>query len=282
MKAQIIPVLLCFALITILPGCEKDNEAVPSSEIETTFELARTQALADNSLEDAYDLLTEAVADHDLMGARIQDVSQTMNNLSCATVTVTPMNGFPKTIVIDFGTGCTSPNGITRSGKINVVLSDSLRLTGSTSVMTFDNYFVMGFKKEGTITWTNTSTATERSWQRVVANGKLTEPGGAFWLHSGTRNVVHISGAQTPRFLSDDEFSITGNSTVTNAAGRTRTSTIINALHKRVICPNIDRGRIRIEGPNHFAILDFGNGACDRDATISIDGNPPRAILLRP
>jgi hypothetical protein len=216
------------------------------------------------------------------MGARVQDVTQTMNNLSCATVTITPLQGFPKTIVIDFGGGCTSPNGVIRSGKINVVLSDSLRIPGSTSVMTFDNYFVNGFKKEGTITWTNTSTATERSWTRVVTNGKITEPGGNYWLHSGTRHVVHIAGAQTPRYLLDDEFSITGNSTVTNSAGVSRTSTIQNALHKKVVCANIDMGTIRIDGPNHFAILDFGNGVCDREATISINGNPPRTILLRP
>ena len=282
MKSKLIPVFLSLAIIAILPGCKKDNETSPVSEIETTFELSRNQALADNFTEDAHDVLTEAVADNDLMGARVQDVFESLNNLSCATITVTPLQGFPKTIVIDFGTGCTSPRGITRSGKINVVLSDSLRIPGSTSVMTFDNYYVMGFKKEGTITWTNTSTPTERSWSRVVANGKVTEPGGAYWLHSGTKNVVHIEGAQTPRNVLDDAFSITGNSTVTNSAGRTRTSTIVTALHKRTDCANIDRGTIRIDGPNHFAMLDFGNGICDREATISINGNPPRTILLGP
>lgn len=283
MKLKLLSVILPIAIIAILPGCKKDDtNSNPSSEVETTFELSRNEAIADNYTEDAYDLFTEAVADNDLMGARIQDVSQTMNNLSCATVTVTPLQGFPKTVVIDFGSGCTSPNGITRSGKITVVLSDSLRIPGSTSVMTFDNYFVNGFKKEGTITWTNTSTPSERSWTRVVTNGKITEPGGNYWLHNGTRHVIHIAGAQTPRFLPDDEFSITGNSTVTNSAGVSRTSTIQNALHKRVACPNIDMGTIRIDGPNHYAILDFGNGVCDRFATISINGNPPRTIPLRP
>src|SRR5690606_6700275 len=188
--------------------------------------------------EDAYDLLTEAVVDHDLMGARIGGVGQSTNNLSCATVTVTPLQGFPKTISIDFGSGCTSPNGISRSGKINVVLSDSLRITGTTAVMTIGNYFVQGYKKEGTVTWTNTSTAAQRSWDRVVTNGKITEPGGTYWLHSGTRHVVQIAGAQTPIHRDDDIFSITGNSTVVNQAGISRTGTIQNALRKRVDCAN--------------------------------------------
>ena len=70
----------------------------------------------------------------------------TSNILPCATLTVTPLIGFPKTITIDFGTSCTSPNGITRKGIIRVVISDSVRKTGSTAVMTFDNYFVNNFK----------------------------------------------------------------------------------------------------------------------------------------
>ena len=48
-----------------------------------------------------------------------------------------------------------------------------------------------------------------------------------------------------------------------------------------MICDNIDRGKIKIQGPNHFAVLDFGDGTCDRIATITIDGNTPRTILLR-
>ena len=85
-----------------------------------------------------------------------------MGILGCATVTVTPQLGFPKTIVIDFGTGCSSNNGTTRKGKINVVLSDSLRKSGSTAVMTFVGYYVNRFQKEGTITWTNISTPTSK------------------------------------------------------------------------------------------------------------------------
>ena len=44
-------------------------------------------------------------------------------------------------------------------------------------------------------------------------------------------------------------------------------------LEKKVICENIDKGSIKITGPNHFALIDFGDGICDRDATISIDGS---------
>ncbi len=260
-------------------ACKKDNNS--SSEIETTYELSEDQAISDNLNSDAEYVLNEAGIDNNFSGNSPVTVTSTLNVLSCATVTVTPLQGFPKNISIDFGGGCTSTNGITRSGKIYITLSDSLRKSGSVAVMTFDNYYVSGFKKEGKLTWTNTSQANVKSWQRKCEDGKVTAPGGRYWLHVGTQDVVQTQGSSTPHNLLDDVFSITGTHTVTNAGGKSRASTITEALEKKVSCDNIDMGKIKIEGPNHFAILDFGDGSCDKIATISIDGNTPRTILLR-
>lgn len=274
--------LLTATTIIVVGGfsaCKKDNNS--SSEIETTFELSGDQAISDNLNSDAEYVLNEAGIDNNFSGNTPATVTSTLNVLSCATVTVTPLQGFPKNITIDFGGGCTSTNGITRSGKIYVTLSDSLRKSGSVAVMTFENYYVSGFKKEGKITWTNTSQASTKSWQRKCEDGKVTAPGGRYWLHTGTQDVVQTQGSSTPFNLLDDVFSITGNHTVTNAAGKSRISTITDALEKKVSCENIDMGKIKIEGPNHFAVLDFGDGSCDKIATISIDGNTPRTILLR-
>lgn len=270
--------LIAAALFTLgiaTTSCKKNDV----EDFETTFELSGDQAISDNLTEDARSVLDEAAVSVNLMGSR--DIAQTTNILSCATVTVTP-GAFPKTITIDFGTaGCTSPNGVYRKGKINVVLSDSIRRTGSTAVMTFDNYYVNLFKIEGTATWTNTSSAGTFSWTRKVENGKVTAPDGRYWLHSGLRSVVQTSGSSTPLNLLDDVYSITGNHTVTNAAGKTRTANVLEALQKKTICENIDKGKIKIEGSSHYAVIDFGDGSCDRVATISIDGRTPRTILLR-
>ena len=280
MKTKNILLLSASAVLIGFSSCKKtDSSAV--DEYETTFELATDQGVADNLTEDANDVLNEATVDKNLMGGHTTGTVETTNTLSCATITVTPATGFPKTMVIDFGTGCTSVNGIFRAGKITVVLSDSLRRSGSTAVMTFQNYYVNGFKKEGTITWTNTSTATTKSWQRKVEDGKITSPTGNVWLHYGIRDIVQTAGAATPLNLTDDVYSITGNHTVTNSAGRTRTCTVINALQKKTACNNIDMGTIKVQGPNHFAIIDFGNGTCDNLATISIDGRPSRTFFLR-
>jgi hypothetical protein len=261
-------------------SCKKTDYAVATSEIVTTVELSKNQAIADNLTEDANDVFMEAASDKNLLGGKVFGTLESMKILGCATVNVTPLEGFPKNISIDFGAGCVSPNGILRKGVINIVLSDSVRKTGSTAVLTFDGYYVNGYKKEGTITWTNTSTIDVKGWERKVENGKITAPGGKYWLHSGIKNVVQTEGYNTPLNLLDDVFSITGSHSVTNSGGITRTSVITEPLQKKTVCSNIDKGEITVQGPNHTAVIDFGDGTCDKIATISIDGGTPQVFLL--
>ena len=279
MKLKKIFALLSLPSLFFFVSCQK-QETEPDPELETTFKLSEDQAISESIDDDANAVFFEASINSGLY--RTNGTVETTNILSCATVTVTPQNTFPKTIVIDFGTGgCVSADGLARKGKINITLSDYLHNPGSTATMTFDNYYAAGFKVEGTITWTNTSTPNGVSWTRQITNGRVIEPlGGYYWTHEGTKNVIQTAGANTPLNLLDDVYSVTGNHTVTNPAGKTRTVTILEALEKKTTCHNVTKGKMKIQGPNHFAILDFGDGTCDNIATITIDGNPPRTILL--
>lgn len=272
--------LLATAIVSLAIGfnsCKKSDKTSATDEIEATFELSGDQAIADNLAEDANDVFMEIAQDNNVAGNFAPE--PVTNVIPCATVTITPATGFPKTIVIDFGTSCTY-RGITRSGKINIVLSDSVRRSGSSAVMTFDNYYVNLFKVEGTYTWLNTSTPGTRSWRRTTQAGKITSPSGRYWLHEGVRDVVQTAGVSTPQ-ITDDIFSITGTHKVTNAAGKERDITVLEALQKKNACANIDKGKLKVQGPNHFAIINFGDGTCDNLATISIDGRPERTIILR-
>ena len=281
MKLKQIFALLSLPSLFFFASCQKE-ESEPDPEIETTFNLTENQAVSESIGDDANVVFFETAATAGLIGYRLNQTAKTTNTLSCASVTITPQNSFPKTMVVDFGAnGCTSADGVSRKGKINITLSDSVHHPGSTAVMTFDNYYVSGFKVEGTITWTNTSTPNSISWTRQVTNGRVVTPlSGYYWLHEGTKNVTQTAGANTPLNLLDDVYSVTGNHTVTNPAGKSRTVTIMEALEKKTICHNVSKGKMKIQGPNHFAILDYGDGSCDNTATITIDGNPPRTILL--
>jgi hypothetical protein len=274
--------LVLLATSIVIVSCKKARETI--DEVQTTIEISGNQAITENLTADTYDMLQEAAVDKNLMGGRVDEVQQTTQTLSCATVTAT--GNFPnKLIVIDFGTaGCTSNNGIFRKGKINVTLTDSLRKTGSIATITFDNYFVNTFKKEGTITWTNTSVANSatRSWNRKVANGKITNTvNNNYWTFTSDINLTQTAGVNTPNILTDDVHTLSGTQTTTNSAGSSRTLTTQTALQKKASCANVDQGILKVQGPNHFALIDFGNGTCDNQATVSVDGRPSTTITLR-
>src|SRR5882762_7412480 len=194
MKSKNLLLLLAATATIGFVSCKKNTDA--TDEFETTFELSGDQGVANNLTQDDNEVLNETAVNNNLAGSNFSDgpgfptssgiggTSGTTGILGCATVTITPLVGFPKTIVVDFGTACTSPSGVVRSGKINIVLTDSLRLSGSSATMTFTNYYVSGFKREGTIVWLNTSSGPgTKSWRRTVTDGKITAPNGNYWLH---------------------------------------------------------------------------------------------------
>jgi hypothetical protein len=283
MKPTNLLMITAIGALAILSSCKKDDASgTTDSEavVEQTFQLGTDNAMADEFVELDNDLLLQSAQDRNLLGGRFYPQGGEPENLiPCATITVTPATGFPKTIRISFDSTCTAPGGVVRSGVVQIVISDSIRRPGATSVMTFENYYVNHFRREGTITWTNTSVPPVRSWRREVVGGKITAPNGAFWLHESIKNVTQTAGSSTVHII-DDVFSISGNGSITNPAGITRTATIIEPLQKKVACHNIDKGKVKFQGPHHFAILNYGDGTCDNLATISIDGRPPRTIIL--
>jgi hypothetical protein len=284
MKTKLfLTVLVIVSFAITLSSCKKTNDTL-IEEIETTFELSGNQAVADNLTQDAGDVMEEAAARNNLLGATASGTTTTTNNWLPPCVIITVTGNFPaKNIKIDFGTGCTSPNGVFRKGIINILLTDSLRKTGSVATVTFTNYYVNTFKKEGIIVWTNTSVTGSgtRSWNRTVTDGKITAADGSYWLHTSNIDITQTSGVSTLLDITDDIFSISGTRTVTNQKGKTRTGTTQTPLQKKTNCANIDQGILKIQGPNHYALIDFGDGACNNLATISIDGRTARTIILR-
>jgi hypothetical protein len=282
MKLTKITALAFFTAALIFTSCKKDN--ANAEEIAITVEAAENQATADNTDEDVIDLTEEAAARGNVLLDVPSGNNQPINNNylgQCVIVTVT--GSFPaKNIKIDFGTGCTDRFGNTRKGVINVVLTNFLFTPNAVATITFDNYFINNIKREGTITYTNKSTLgnPNKVWQRTVTNGKVTMPNGRYWLHTADITYTQTAGALTPNTVLDDVFNITGTRSTTNAAGKTRTATTLTALQKVIACRYITQGTLQLQGTNHTAVLDFGDGTCDNKATISINGRPERNIIL--
>jgi hypothetical protein len=267
-------------------SCKKTSDNTPvDTSTAPTIQATSDQSTSDNITDDANNAMNENVSELAL-GYAMKGGPVTQNPSTCATVTV-PGGGFPKTITIVF-TNCSSTWNplIVRNGTVNIYINDSLRKVGSYAQMTFSGYTVnyLGtgntYQVEGTYTWTNTGgvPGVSRSWDRTVAGGRITNTSnGHYWTHSGFRHLTqNLNG--TPFDPSDDTFTVAagGYHTITSSTGITHNDTIVSTLVRTLPCRWIHQGSIKISGPYHSAVLDFGynpnNTTCDDDASYTIDG----------
>lgn len=204
----------------------------------------------------------------------------------CAVVTITSTNGgFPKTITVDFGTGCTDKRGITRKGKIIITATDRLYVPGATITVTRDGFYVDNTKVEGEFTLSNITTdPLIPAFRKAVTNGKITRQDGSYFTFNSSRKYKMIDGATTKLNIWDDIWEIyDGTQSVNRSNGTYLNSTIIptNNLIKRNACRFISKGKISLKGSKIDGVLDFGNGDCDNLATFSSANGTVYQINLR-
>lgn len=267
MKKQIIvfasAVLFAAGVFT---ACKKDNSAA-----ETDFQTTSTDLVT------VEDLSEQAEIDADLA------IEERGGNTGCPTITSTqPIGVFPNTITVDFGTdGCTRPNGRVLKGQIIINQSAPRTELNATRVATFQDFYVNDVRVDGSHT--------------AVSNG-LDASGNPFWSRTGTKTltwpdgktatwesahtVTQTEGNGTPE-LADNVWKIEGSCSGTNRNGQDFTSEITEPLIKRANCRWIVDGMRTIEHGIRSRTIDFGDGDCDNDATVTTGNGKTFAIKLR-
>ena len=285
--------LLAFSLIGAITftSCKKDDN-VSSVTDNNPIELAATQeattqeAETEAQYDDVFNItasMNSSQVGEDLgVGANVSGLfelgsTNTTNTTPCFTITVVPNipHVFPKTVTIDFGTGCLGRDGKYRKGKIVSIYTNPMVVPGAKVSTTFVDYFVDSFHIEGTHITENTSTSNMQGWKIVVIDGKITNTNTNRWRKwNSTKNVLQIEGNGTPHFPLDDVYKITGNARGSNSAGHTWASLVIEPLIKKFTCPWIVKGTVKLIRDGREALLDYGNGNCDNLAIIYINGVP--------
>ncbi|HEU4718249.1 MAG TPA: hypothetical protein VFU15_10460 [Bacteroidia bacterium] len=179
---------------------------------------------------------------------------------------------WPKTLVIDYGTGCTDPvDGKVRKGRIRCVLSNSWDSIGTTCTMSLDTFFVGAIQFEGTCTITRTGTNT---FHKVVTNGKCTKSGTSPWtvLWDCDRTIEYQSGLTDSTQV--QVIKITGTNHGTDRNGKTWSSDITTPIIRDMDCSWLTSGVVDItpEG-KPTRTVNFGDGTCDNKGTITVDGS---------
>jgi hypothetical protein len=275
--------MVAFAATVFFISCSKDDSDTDNTDETTLVTLSAADVTAESMYDDAYNEVMTANEENGLMNRENTGSNNTVSGRpnGCATVEVSPADPavFPKTVTLDYGSsGCSGTSGITRKGKIIYTVSDKFRNAGSVISVTFESYSVNGYTIAGTYSITNNGGGNGLNISTQVNGGKITYPDGKYYNYSGAKTLVQAAGIATPA-VTDDEFTITGNNTLSSSDGNAVTATIKTALLKKNSCPNIVSGTIEIVYNSIKGLMNYGTGACDNTATITV-GNKTETITL--
>ena len=85
------------------------------------------------------------------------------------------------------------------------------------------------------------------------------------------KRLTMTAGMATPSDLTDDVYSIAGSNSFSSSFGNTLDVTITTTLSKAYTCHNVGSGVISFTYNKKLnGTLDFGNGTCDNQATITV------------
>lgn len=278
----------------VISSCKKDNANSPQDpDLNEAVDVAQSNEVSSQAFDDVFNIsmgVQASDAGDDIgigtgegilykPGSGAADLGE-----HCFTVTVVPKgkNVWPKTATIDFGKGCTGQDGKVRKGKIVMIFTKPIFMQGAKVSTTFDGYQVDSFALQGTCIVTNTSTDDHYGFRREVVNGKLTNTNTGFWRkYESVHTHKQIEGMATPFNPMDDVYKVTGNSKGGNSNGRTWMREITTPVIRKMNCKWRGAGIITIhwnQKPD-AATLDYGDGSCDNQATLTYKGHTKTITL---
>jgi hypothetical protein len=280
----------------ILFSCQKESSqsASPVSE-EDAITYTDESAQAEASFDDVEDIGMIAAEEEGVASTGGRSEETTHHYLPvfeelrlrlgpCATITITPNDStYPKTITIDFGDGCICADGKFRKGVIIIHLTGPIRRSGSVMTITFRNFFLNRAHIQGTKIISNLSENGNIKFTVQVVNGAVTFPNGRGYQYDGLKYVAQIEGGST-RIVRDDVYKIEGRSRTQFNGGLTVVLNTETPLIKKVVCPWISNGTLKIKINDRVLFLDYGapnGGDCDNLALLTWNnGNNQRLIRL--
>ncbi len=285
---------LAFLFATMLFSCQKDLSSTNNEPVteEQATAYSEESSMAEASFDDAEDIATTAAdeegnaSEYGLNGRGFHPLFTELRAAigNCAEITITPNDStYPKTITIDFGNGCLGLDGKFRSGAIIIHLTAPLRRPGSVVTITFRNYYVNRVHLQGTKIISNLSEPPVHKWSVQVVGGKVTFPSGRGYSYQSIKVKTQVGGMDT-RIVRDDVYELTGRSQTEFNSGLTITLNTETPLVKKVACPWISDGKLKIRINDRVLFLDYGfpaNGQCDNKALLTWNnGNNQRVVIL--
>jgi hypothetical protein len=264
--------IIAIAFTSMLSSCKKKDKEEKDSDTSS----ATDQSLASTSVNDLTSISDEAGRSGSLSSFKTSESSAILS--TCATITFDTLAA-AKTITVNFGaTNCLCNDGRYRRGSIKMNFTGKYRDSLTVITITPQSYFVNDNQVTGSKTITNKGhNAANHLVYEINANISVVKAGGAGTvLWNSTRQREWLSGENTLSWL-DDTYAITGNASGTSASGSSFTSVITSPLIRNMAyaCRRHFTAGTLEHTPSGKATryINYGSGACDDQATVTINGN---------
>ncbi|HUX54858.1 MAG TPA: hypothetical protein VMV56_10615 [Williamwhitmania sp.] len=259
-------ILMIAALASLtFASCQKDT--TPTNPLEST-------TVDDNQVTSYVDDATNEINDVTMKSDNSQSAAlaafATDSTAASRTVAITfSGDTIIKTVTYVNWTNPNSNNGHVKNGVIRIAILGGPLQSTFLRIATFQNFSIDGNAIEGTRTITKTS---DNVYTYTLTGGKVTFTDGTTYTRTSTQTRTWVDGFDTPFNIWDDIWTIEGSETGVNRSGMTYTHTIVNPLMIKLSCRWIVSGTIDITVGTENATVDYGDGACDNQATLTYNG----------
>ena len=285
-RVNLLPILAISFSLTSFVACTINPEQSVGTD-EALSITAQDEAQSANLSDIAVATTDEYVNSFDAAGFQAVSAAQKVNGIGAIdsgkvviTVDKTGISVFPKKICVDFGTGVVDKRGNTLKGKIYVIISNRMGVTGSTRKLEYFQFFINDNQLKGskTVTYLGSNrqvtdnVVTETPSWSISVKDTIVRADGTKLIWNSERVRTRISNNATPLLYWDDIYSITGTSNGINAKGVAYTVEITKPLILKGGWKFFVEGTVLTTSEKHTAVLDYGNGEKDAKATLTVNG----------
>lgn len=269
--------------ILLLSACDNASDILNSTDTQNVNSEAVSSVYSNESSDISSDLIASLTFSQ-YAGARTESetISSKDDRTKCKETSITLIRTGTKLsprgiILIDFGSGCTDSKGVTRKGQIYIKYSGRRWTPGSYFKDSLVNYYRNDTHIEGVLTVTVQLSAdtAHLQFQSVLANGKITFADGKTISRSHTI-TRQWNRALLP--LNDQWITLAGSSASgTNKKGVEYEMVVTKDMVEKVSCLSSKifipvSGEKIISTENKEYSIDYGDGSCDNDVTVTLNG----------
>jgi hypothetical protein len=262
-KLLLIPVI---SLGILFNACNDESEDV-STDLSEALDI-ESEATMESNYEEA-DMIVDA--GFELLNADENGRVHRDEMIECATIVRDTVN---KILTIDYGDGCTV-YGRNIKGVVTIAYNSRRLIPGAFREATFTDFFIDEVKVEGTRRLENTSESLmdAPTFAISLTGGKVTFTDDTQATRESSRVRTWIRGLNPL----NDEVQITGTANGTKRDGISYSMEVLETLvYKRgcraagVWIPVSGIKQLTFDG--NVAVIDYGDGTCDNEVSITING----------